>query len=408
MLVEGIVIIGAGFSGLATAHSLYEKGIPATVYEARDRIGGRVQSIYITGRVAEVGGQNISDGGNAPHFHALIKKFGLKTQSESFYNPFFGTLDMDLKTFRNHAKGCQTMQDFLDKIDVPDGALLLSAIEGLDPTLLSIECLPTLESIYFSEPETYFESVVGGNVQVAERMARDLKVHLNSPLRAVRKEGERYLLEFDRHKVLAEQLVLTLPTTMYSTIDFAEDVLPKKRVEAISSIAFGTNAKVLIPIDGVKGKSTFTNNGRVGTFTTVDKGVLTLYYTRKFGDFDEKTVEEVYALDQPHAENYFDLASNLPPEMIRDTNFSEYAGPAAKSWPNDPYTKGSYSATGAGQEALYTELVMYKGHPVKKVFEPYEKVYFAGEATSTLLEIDGTMEAALESGFKAANILSSN
>lgn len=37
-----VVIIGAGIAGLAAAAMLGEAGIPVLVFEARDRIGGRI------------------------------------------------------------------------------------------------------------------------------------------------------------------------------------------------------------------------------------------------------------------------------------------------------------------------------------------------------------------------------
>lgn len=407
MVLEQIVIIGAGFAGLAAGYMLSEQGHLVEVYEARGRIGGRVQSIYVDGRVAEVGGQNITDGGDAPCYRYFLDKFGLKTHKATFSNPFYGTLNIDVESLRGLAKNCKTMQELIDKADIPETKLLMAGIEGLDPKFLSIECLPTLEMIFFDNPEQYFESVLGGNVQLAEHLAANLKVHLNCPLKKIEKKGARYSLHFEDKEVLADRVILTLPTTIYNQVEFSEDVLPRQRVEAISSIAFGTNGKILIPIDGVKGDSPFSNNGRVATFTTVDRKILTLYYTHMFGDFTEKTIEEVYAVDKPHAAKYFELASNQPPELIRDENFSKYKGPAAKSWINDPYARGSYSTTGAGQEAIFTEMVDYKGFEVKKVFEPYQGIFFAGEATCSLLEIDGTMEAALESGIKAAKIICS-
>jgi len=40
-----IAIIGGGLSGLYTAYLLHQRGIQATVYEARDRLGGRIVSL---------------------------------------------------------------------------------------------------------------------------------------------------------------------------------------------------------------------------------------------------------------------------------------------------------------------------------------------------------------------------
>ncbi len=40
-----VVIIGGGLSGLYTAYLLHQQGIPSIIYEARDRLGGRIVSL---------------------------------------------------------------------------------------------------------------------------------------------------------------------------------------------------------------------------------------------------------------------------------------------------------------------------------------------------------------------------
>ncbi len=54
-----VVVIGAGFSGLAAARALHAKGHSVVVLEARDRVGGRTQNATIAGgkAIAEVGGE---------------------------------------------------------------------------------------------------------------------------------------------------------------------------------------------------------------------------------------------------------------------------------------------------------------------------------------------------------------
>lgn len=53
---ERVGIIGAGLSGLAAAVLLQERGIEPRVFEARNRPGGRIHSVYDQGRhVADLG-----------------------------------------------------------------------------------------------------------------------------------------------------------------------------------------------------------------------------------------------------------------------------------------------------------------------------------------------------------------
>ena len=42
MATPSIIIVGAGLAGLAAARTLHQRGFLVSVFEARERIGGRV------------------------------------------------------------------------------------------------------------------------------------------------------------------------------------------------------------------------------------------------------------------------------------------------------------------------------------------------------------------------------
>ena len=60
-----VAVVGAGLAGLTTAYRLQQKGVEVDLYEARGSVGGRILTAYAGGRIAELGGQNIKDGGEA-------------------------------------------------------------------------------------------------------------------------------------------------------------------------------------------------------------------------------------------------------------------------------------------------------------------------------------------------------
>jgi monoamine oxidase len=86
-----IVVIGAGFSGLAAAYELVASGYDVTVVEARNRVGGRVISFhdFVPGKHVEGGGELI--GSNHPTWVAYKDRFKLDfldvTEEEDFEFP---------------------------------------------------------------------------------------------------------------------------------------------------------------------------------------------------------------------------------------------------------------------------------------------------------------------------------
>jgi monoamine oxidase len=73
-----VVVVGAGFAGLAAARDLVAAGRSVAVVEARDRVGGRVRNESIgPDTVVEVGGQWV--GPTQDHVLALAKDLGVET-----------------------------------------------------------------------------------------------------------------------------------------------------------------------------------------------------------------------------------------------------------------------------------------------------------------------------------------
>lgn len=72
-----VIIVGAGFAGLAAAYELKSVGFEVLVIEARRAPGGRVRSVtnFLPGQTIEAGGELI--GANHPAWIAYAAKFGL-------------------------------------------------------------------------------------------------------------------------------------------------------------------------------------------------------------------------------------------------------------------------------------------------------------------------------------------
>jgi monoamine oxidase len=71
-----VIVIGAGLSGLASAMLLEEAGLDVQVIEARDRVGGRVHTLFHLPGYPEVGGNGF--GAGYGRIFDMARRMGLK------------------------------------------------------------------------------------------------------------------------------------------------------------------------------------------------------------------------------------------------------------------------------------------------------------------------------------------
>ncbi|EFB41694.1 hypothetical protein pah_c026o146 [Parachlamydia acanthamoebae str. Hall's coccus] len=442
-----IAVVGAGLAGLTTAYRLQQKGMDVDVYEARSRVGGRILTAKVRGHIAELGGQNITDGGEAKNMRRLIEELDLELISDTvslnyaYYtgkelifaeqllrnNPFdpenlrikLNKLMQESTTMRDVLRGILEEENPLYKTL----AVRLAGYEGATIEKLSPIYTETLYHMLLgglsavhqgAGIETYIDllSIKGGNALLPEKLAQKLegKLHLNTPLKRVSKNLDHtFALTFqDDQIVTADILVLAIPCSVYQEIIFDQNILPLTRLQDIQKVQYGTNAKILIPFSAPPPARIGFFNDRLGCFFDVNCNILTLYYTDITSRFSAETIMETYQQDRPMLEIGFGNA--LPPfstpVLAEDQSFASYENPVGYSWPNDPYAKGSYSYIAPGQEAQLTTIKEEQGEKVKVLFAPInQQLYFAGEHTSILLEAPGTMEAACESGERTSRMI---
>jgi len=430
---EKVAVVGGGLAGLTAAYRLQQLGYDVELYEARNRVGGRVLSAMLDGRIAELGAESINDGGEGLNIRRLISEMGLEVvenhlaskKTHCFVNgkliprPYFSQ-KIDEEELYALAKNAHSMGEILDALVNPEDplhkiiSLHFAGFEGAPPEKLAPVYLETLiRNLQPEMPDSVFvlSSVLGGNSLLPLRLAATLgnRLHLGYPLVVVEKtENGSYRLQFaNGEEREASILVLAIPCSIYEDIAFDEAVIPPEKLAAIRKVCYGTNSKILVPFPGRKTLEPCLANQRAFGWFEPGRELLTLYYTRESSRFSSDSLQATYNMELPMIQAWFGPFEPHPLRLARDEAFASYEGTAVGySWPQDPYSKGSYSYIAPGQETLLKTLRKEGDEWVKELFSPlHGTLYFAGEHATVLLDVPGTMEAACESGERAARMI---
>lgn len=435
-----IAVIGGGLSGMTAAYRLKQAGLEVEVFEAKNRLGGRVFSVQMPGEIGELGAQNLLNGGETEHLLNLIKELGLKTvKKESLTGKYFLKngqlvfLEDFIQPWKTDPEGLklrlnqlaahsQNMEEVLNALFPEKNSLyeflctLLTCFEGggikkLSPLYVSTLFYMIRGGVCQAHPDETYEllSVEGGNGKILEKIGELVQdIHLNHPLQSItQSENERYKLTFaGQPEVYADLVILAIPTPVYENIAFGANTIPDDQLKSIQSILYGKNAKMIIPSKSPLDleKRFFTN--QFGTFP-ISAHLFNIYYK----EFEGCSPEELCTAYQKDiavvAQAYqVDEWKEMTPVLAKDELFASYEQPVIHPWAADPFIKGTYSFIASGQEEMLTILCDYEGEKVKKPFIPVNHaLFFAGEHCSTSMDVPGTMEAAVESGEKVARLI---
>jgi monoamine oxidase len=300
-----VAVVGAGFAGLYAATLLAGKGARPQVFEAGDRVGGRVWSLrgVFPGQVAERGAELIDTTHST--LRGLAGAYGLTLESyaanklpgeEAFY--FFGRHWTEAQVVEEFRAFVPALKDDLSKLSNGPTALAYNETDRrLDFTPLSdylvqrgagpliravldvaytiefgreIDRQSALALLFFIAtnkrqaftPFGVFSDerfhIVEGNDAVAQAMAAGLPqpVRLGHRLlRVARQADGRVRLSFATAggtvETVHDAVVLTLPAPMMRQVEFAASVaLPAGNRFAIDQFDYGTSSKMMIGFNG--------------------------------------------------------------------------------------------------------------------------------------------------------------
>ncbi len=449
-----VVIVGAGLAGIAAAYQLNRVGVTSTVYEARDRLGGRCWTArgFADGQTAEHGGEFIDT--RHVHLRQLVRELGLELDDlfaarSGPYSPNWvrgvnlgrheinvgmrpvqravarearrvgvlrrdGRVDTAAYSYptaspRAVAVDQLSMAEWLE-MHVP-GVLGSDLGEWLDQTMsgwygLNMDRLSALNWIdYLIVPYPGADErwhVHGGNDQVIHGAAATLpaaSIHTGTPLRAIRRRaGGSYALDFDGvpRPVIADLVILTPPFTTLRDVDMQGAEFSAHKLAAINELAMGSDAKVIVQYD----TRPWTLDRWSSAMTSSDPDFDT--WESSADQSGQAGLITVYAGGRT-GESWRGPAPHAPATpALRDSVLDriDQAVPGSRAhfnghawadlWPHDAWTRGSYAAFAPGQ---LTRFWVGLG-------KPEANVHFAGEATSTYSQ--GYLNGGVESGDRTA------
>jgi monoamine oxidase len=432
---KSVIVIGAGFAGLAAAHELLSAGYQVTVLEARGRVSGRVLTIdnFVPGRWVEGGGELI--GSNHPTWVAYAKKFGLDfieipesedstpvvidgrllTDEES--EPLWKELekiqsritkdakpvvqDQPWKTRNAKALDQRTVAEALSSIKAPELAMKLMTAEivaDMGVTADRQSYLGLLAQVkggglskYWTESEVYL--CKGGNQQLARKLAEAIgseRILLNTPASSVTIKGNQVVVISANGKTLtADDAILTVPPSVWSNIKFDPALPEALRPRMCSAVKYLMSLKnrfwltdKLSPDSESNGNIQYTWDGTAGQEGDAPAAMVA------FSSGRGAEAMRAIAADKRDAAYAEELRKRYP-------NLAQaFVGGRFMDWPAVPWTLTGYSNPAPGEVTTVGPL-MYAGVG--------DRLHFAGE--HTCYKFVGYMEGGLNSGASIARRL---
>jgi monoamine oxidase len=447
-----VAIVGGGFSGLMAGYSL-ARYCDVTVFEARDRVGGRVWSKTRSSGIVEAGGELI--GYNHPMWLCLAKDFGLglsvitsdanfealdldmpiyldgkklsDRKMERIYQEMSGAFDKMARRAKNIDAKRPWLAPHANKLDQTPMSEWIAAQDCSRLTRLAMEeqfsndagqpthlqsylanlavvrggALEGHPGAFFTQTETLRCSE--GNQTLAHCFADSIRknhgvIHLSAPVRAIDIDGDRVTIEPEgKAAVTADYVILAIPPSLWPGGKFGKiTITPQLPSDAY--VSMGTAVKYLSPL-----KQRFWIKAGLAPTATSSRFGVTWEGTDNQIAVPGKDVELSLFAGSTVAQSALNKWTSGGKRAV-DAFYAARIGKVYKgyaenlsqptefmAWPADPWTGAGYSCPAPGE-------VCSAGPLLHKAF--HKRMFFAGE--HTCFAYFGYMEGALQSGHKAA------
>ncbi|HYC80400.1 MAG TPA: NAD(P)/FAD-dependent oxidoreductase [Solirubrobacterales bacterium] len=420
-----IVVVGAGVAGLTAAHRLSGAGLEVIVLEASDRIGGRafrVREGFEAGQAGDLGGELVL--GKYAAIPALCAELDVEVSEEVWHTSpdlqpgqvrlegFLeeGRLVVDgamLKGNRLKSVASEIRTALREAAPAPhemtaqwieraglsaDARAVVSAASRFlqyETDQLDVSALLLAQAWQSrAQPPLPVRRIVGGSQVLAEALAEDLDLRMQSPVRAVRqsRDGAEVELE-DGGRIAAERVIVAVQAFVLRALGF-DPPLPSNLIEELSSLQRSRGGKVacqyaegdavrkaltrLVSTDGPINNA-FVSNPYVKEGPAVVSGFVT---------GDERHILESEGEAASALDALVEIAVGSPVTRLATIQHD---------WTTDPYVRAvtafsDYSRRGGSLAAQFAM--------------PHHRVHFAGDHTDVYFQ--GSLEGAALSGLRTA------
>jgi monoamine oxidase len=441
-----VVVVGAGFAGIAAARDIAKAGKSVLLVEARKRVGGRTLNQDIGGgKIVEVGGQWI--GPTQDRLAQMAKDNGVGTfktfvDGENIYyrngtlSQYTGAIPPDKTGLIDVATAIVKLNQLASTVPVDKPWTAPSAAEWDGQTVETWKQANTttdggrflldlgIESVFSAEPRDisllwtlfYIASAgnpstpgdfnrlintqdgaqdsrfVGGSQLVAIKQAKKLgrRVILGQPVRKITQSGRTVRVDTDKLSITAKQVIVTVPPALRTQIAYSP-ALPALQAQLSQRFPMGTVFKC----EAIYDKPFWRDAGLSGMATS-DTGPVKLTFDNSPPDVSPGVL--LGFIEATDGRRSLGLTPAQRKAAVLDS-FARYFGAAARSprayiemsWATELYSGGCYGGYLApGVLSDYGEMIR----------KPHGRVHWAGTETSDYWA--GYMDGAVRSGERAA------
>ncbi|MGY6645986.1 MAG: flavin monoamine oxidase family protein [Salinarimonas sp.] len=400
-----VIIIGAGAAGIAAARDLRRHGVDSLILEARDRPGGRAQTIALAGQAVDIGAHWL----HAADANALVrqaKRLGLRL-SEAAQEPLLMTragTRADPESYAAFMRRWESVYDAMIAHPANGPAIAADAVfsqmgdtpSRFDDTIRFLHGpfdsgvgLETIDAGDFAAAEDDSDLFVeGGYGALILRLARGLAIHYETPVTRIDWSGAGVRVETPRGTLSARAVLVTtpLPLLQSEAIRFAPH-LPLETLQAIYALRPALYEHVVLSwpdhpfADAVNRLVAFEGDARdnLGMLANIDGAHL------HYADIGAQTVAAL-----PDPRDRAGYVREFLTARFGSRALARCDVLAASDWAGDPWTGCAWMYAPVGAYGARAALRAAVG----------ERIHFAGEASSATQW--GTIGGAWAEGERAA------